>query len=160
MGAGHDNLVESFIKSDLSPTGKWWVEVPVGLSVDGTTAVKHIDAVCLTSQEFDLPEVYPERTGMVEYVNPDGHGSSVSKTELFRRMNSSHHFQEESVALVECKTGPLSLKGVGQLVAYEALLTDDWNWEVDERILIGADIDPLVHEACKSLGIRTVQVSP
>ncbi|WP_049936337.1 hypothetical protein [Haloplanus natans] len=156
----HDSLVKAFIKSDSAPDGKWWVEVPVGISLEETTAVKHVDAVCLTSREFDLPEVYPERSGTVEYVNPEVPESGVNKTELFRRVNDQGLFEDETVTLVECKSGKLSLRGVGQLVAYETLITQDWNWEVDGRILVCEEVDPLIHEVCKSRNISVVEVSP
>ena len=45
-------LVEAYIRSDQSPAGKWWVEVPFGLSVQTqdskSLSPKQIDAVCLT----------------------------------------------------------------------------------------------------------------
>lgn len=63
MSKTRDALLKAFVESEASPDGKWWIDVPVGLSVgDGDSAL--LDAVCLTSREQELPEVYPEHTGV------------------------------------------------------------------------------------------------
>ena len=50
-----DELVKQFIKHDGSPDGKWFVEVPVGITLqenrDTDSSVKMVDAVCITSKQ-------------------------------------------------------------------------------------------------------------
>lgn len=155
-----DQLVEAFIRSNSSPDGKWWVEVPVGFTVreSHTASLKNIDAVCLTSQQQELPESYPDYQGMQEFVNPDVPESGVTRAELFRRLRDSEYFTDEKVSIVEAKTGKSSFKAIGQLEAYKTLLEEDYGWTVEEQILLSKQRDPVIDHACSSLGIRVVTV--
>ena len=156
------SLVEAYIRSEESPDGKWWVEVPVGLSVQEqqsqTASLKNIDAVCLTSQPPHLPERYPDYAGSMEYTNPDIPESGVSRAKLFRRLRESDYFEEESATIVEAKTGASSFKAIGQLQAYKQLLEEDYGWSVEEQILLSNQRDPVIDHAASSLDIRVVAV--
>lgn len=154
-------LVERFIRSDASPTGKWFVEVPAGLSMQAasgvTPAVKHVDAVCLTGQSDALPESYPD--GESFYFNAMAAEPNLTKTDVFRRIRESGQLAGASVALVEAKTGPASFTALGQLEAYQDLLEADYDWTVDERILLVDGDDPVLEHVCTERGIRVVKVS-
>ncbi len=155
-----DKLVEAFIRSNSSPDGKWWIEVPVGFTVQEshTTSLKNIDAICLTSHSQQIPESYPDYQGTQEFVNPDIPESGVTRAELFRRLRDSGYFTNETVSIVEAKTGESSFKAIGQLEAYKTLLEEDYGWTVDEQILLSNQRDPVIDHACSSLGIRVVAV--
>jgi len=154
-------LVSQFIRSDASPSGKWFVEVPVGLSVqatlDSTPSVKHVDAVCLTEQPDALPETYPD--GEAFYLNAMAAEPNLTKTGVFRRIRDSGQLAGASVALVEAKTGPASFTALGQLEAYQDLLEADYDWSVEERILLVDGDDPVIERVCTERGIRVVKVS-
>jgi hypothetical protein len=157
-----DDLVEAYVRSGKSPDGKWWVEVPVGLSIQQANtqpiSPKHIDAVCLTDQPQQVPESYPDYEGSFEYVNPDIPESGVTRTELFRRLRNSDYFNDETVSIVEAKTGKSSFKAIGQLKSYTTLLEEDFGWTVEEKILLSKQRDPIVDHAASSLDIRVVNV--
>ena len=159
---GEAALVETYIRSGASPDGKWWIEFPVGLSIQQkntqSIAPKHIDAVCLTDQAQQVPESYPDYDGFVEYTNPNIPESGVTRTELFRRVRDSEHFTDETVSIVEAKTGASSFKAIGQLEAYKTLLEEDFGWTVKEKILLRKQRDPVIDHAASSLGIRVVNV--
>ena len=159
---GEDALVEAYIRSEQSPDGKWWVEVPAGFSVQQnrrqSVTLKSVDAVCLTDQPQQLPETYPDYNGSVEYVNPNIPESGVTRTELFRRVRDLNYFNDEQVSIIEAKTGESSFKSIGQLEAYKTLLEEDFGWTVKEQILLSADRDPIVDDAVSSLEIRVVNV--
>jgi hypothetical protein len=154
-------LVSQFIRSDASPSGKWFVEVPVGLSVqatlDSTPSVKHVDAVCLAEQPDALPETYPD--GEAFYLNAMAAEPDLTKTGVFRRIRDSGQLAGASVALVEAKTGPASFTALGQLEAYQDLLEADYDWSVEERILLVDGDDPVIERVCTERGIRVVKVS-
>lgn len=156
------SLVEAYIRSEKSPDGKWWVEVPVGFSVQEqktqSPALKNIDAVCLTSRPQHLPESYPDYDGSVEYTNKDIPESGVSRAELFRRLRESGYFEDETVTIVEAKTGASSFKAIGQVQAYKQLLEEDYGWSVEDQILLSNQRDPVIDHAATSLGIRVVAV--
>jgi hypothetical protein len=153
-------LVESFIKSENSPNGKWFVEVPVGLTVqekkDATPSVKHVDAVCITSKPSALPESYPE--GPDFYLNVQEAEPHISKAEIFRRIRSSQHLSNETVSIVEAKTGESSFKAIGQLEAYKQLIEEDYGWSVEEQILLSKGRDEIIDSTCNKMGYRVVDV--
>jgi len=155
-----EDLVKSFIKSDNSPDGKWFVEVPAGLSIqenaDTTPAVKHVDAVCITSKRFALPESYPE--GPEYYFNVQAAEPHISKAEIFRRIRDSQHLSNETVSIVEAKTGRSSFKAIGQLEAYKYLIEEDYGWDVEEQILLSKDRDEIIDSVCSEKDYRVVNV--
>ena len=159
---GEEALVESYIRSEQSPDGKWWVEVPVGLSVQKKStkslAPQSIDAVCLIDQPQQLPESYPDYEVFVEYVNPNIPESGVTRTELFRRLRKSDEFSNATVSIVEAKVGESSFRAIGQLKSYKTLLEEDFGWTVEESILLSEQRDLIVDHAASSLGIRVVNV--
>lgn len=95
---------------------------------------------------------------MQEFTNPDIPESGVTRAELFRRLRDSGYFTDETVSIVEAKTGKSSFKAIGQLEAYKTLLEEDYGWTVDEQILLSNQRDPVIDHACSSLGIRVVAV--
>lgn len=152
-------LVESFIRSSASPDGKWFVELPVGLSVQerkSSVAVKMIDAVCITSQPSALPETFPD--GPWFYLNAMDAEPNISKAEIFRRIRNSNHLNDETVSIIEAKTGKSSFKAVGQLEAYKLLIEEDYGWTVEEQILLSVERDPVIDHVCSEKGIRVVTV--
>lgn len=153
-------LVKSFIRSDTSPNGKWFVEVPVGLTVqekvDATPSVKQVDAVCITSKSFALPESYLD--GPDFYLNVQEAEPHISKAEIFRRIRSSHHLSDETVSIVEAKTSESSFKAIGQLEAYEHLIEEDYGWNVEEQILLSEGRDDIIDSVCSKKGYRVVDV--
>lgn len=155
-----DSLINTYIRDNASPNGKWLVEVPVGLSVQENKSVSHknVDAVCLASRSQQLPETYPDYQGTYEFVNPDIPESGVTRTDLFRRLRDSQYFVDENVSIVEAKTGKSSFKAIGQLEVYKTLLEEDYGWTVEEQILLSERRDPVIDHACHSLGIRVVAV--
>jgi hypothetical protein len=157
----HADLVRGFIRSDASPDGKWWTEVPVGFSLEedsrlSSGQLKYVDAVCLTSRPPEPPEVYPENDSFTKWVDPGGTGET--KTELFRRLRDSGSFAGEHVQVVECKTGPSSFTGLGQLTAYEELVERDYGWDVQTKVLVSAERDPIVGSVSQAQDIRVVHV--
>lgn len=159
--SGHDSLARGFILSNASPDGKWWTEVPVGFSLEeegqiSKSEMKYVDAVCLTSQPSEPPEVYPENDSFTKWVDPRGTGES--KTELFRRLRQSGEFADETVQIVEFKTGKSSFRGLGQLTAYEEMIQQDYGWNVEQKILVSIDRDPLIDSVSQSNDIRVVHV--
>jgi hypothetical protein len=156
-----NSLVEAYVRDANSPSGKWWVEVPVGLSVQSgsskSLAPKHIDAVCLTTRSQQLPESYADSQAE-EYVNPSVAEPGATRAELFRRLSNSEYFTDETATIVEAKTGSSSFKAIGQLQAYKELLEQDYGWTVEEQILLSAQRDPIIDQAARSLDIRVVAV--
>lgn len=157
MSEARHALLRAFIESDVSPQGKWWIDVPVGLSV---TEENHptIDAVCLTSREFELPESYPEHTGVPYVVHPDDEAIGVAKADAFESVRESGLFAEETVVLVLAVPGTSSIGLVGELLAYKALLEADWDWTIEELLVVTDTDDPVVNRVCRELGIRAVRV--
>jgi len=158
---GENALVEAYIRNGASPDGKWWIEFPVGLSIqqENTQSIvpKHIDAVCLTDRAQQVPESYPDYDGL-DYINTDIPESGVTRTELFRRLRDLEHFTDETVSIVEAKTGASSFKAIGQLEAYKTLLEEDFGWTVEEKILLREQRDPIIDHAASSLGMRVVNL--
>jgi hypothetical protein len=154
-------LVEAFIRSDASPSGKWFVEVPVGLSIqeeaESTPNVKHVDAVCITSKSSALPESYPD--GPDFYLSVQEAEPNISKAEIFRRIRDSQHLSNETVSIVEVKTGESSFKSIGQLEGYKSLIEQDYGWSVEEQILLSGERDAIIDRVCTQKGYRVVDVS-
>jgi hypothetical protein len=159
MSKQRDALLEAFVRSDASPDGKWWLDVPVGLSVgsEGDHAV--LDAVCLTSREQELPEVYPEHAG-VTYVAHEGDESvGVTKADKFRAFLEKDTFADETAVLVAVEPGASSVGTVGDLLAYTELLQADWGWDVEELLLVSDTDSDHVNHVCRELGVRAIRVT-
>ena len=156
-----ERLVESFIRSDASPEGKWFVEVPVGLSIqekkESDSSLKFVDAVCLTTQNSALPESYPD--GPDFYFNVQEAEPHISKAEVFRRLQDSNLLSNEDAVIVEAKTGMSSFKSIGQLEAYKYLLEEDYGWAVQEQVLLSKKRDPVIDNVCTEKEYRVVNVS-
>lgn len=151
-------LLRGFIDSDAAPRGKWWVDVPAGLSVGDEETVATVDAVCLTSREQEPPEVYTEHTG-TKYVAPrEDSDVGVTKTDRFRTLREQETFADETAVLVAVEPGHSSVGTVGELVAYRELLDADWDWTVEELVLVSDDDSDHVSHVCHELGIRAVRV--
>lgn len=152
-------LLAAFVESDLSPDGKWWVDVPVGITVgaDGEHAVA--DAVCLTSREQELPEAYPEHSG-VTYVFPgDDESVGVTKADRFRALVERDSFDDETVVIVGVDPGASSVGAVGSLLAVRELLLADWDWTVEELLLVSDEDSDHVNYVCRQLSVRAVRVA-
>ena len=151
-------LVRAFVESDASPDGKWWVDVPAGLSLGETGDHTVVDAVCLTDRAQELPEVYTAHAG-TEYVNPEGQ-PQVGKADLFRTLREKGTFASETVALVAADPGAARVGTVGDLLAARELLWADWpEWTVEELIYVSHEDRPHVTRAASELGVRVVRVS-
>jgi hypothetical protein len=158
MSQRYDALLRAFIESDASPTGKWFVDVPVGLSV-GDDEYAVLDAVCLTSRPQELPEVYPEHTG-VTYVDPAEDTSlGVRKADRFAALRETEHFAGETAVLVAAEPDASSVGTVGDLLAYRELLRADWDWDVEELLLLSDEDSDHVNHVCRELGVRAVRVA-
>jgi len=152
-------LLDAFIRSDASPDGKWWIDVPVGLSVGEEGAHATVDAVCLTSRDPELPEEFPDHDG-VPYVYREVDAElGVDKADAFRALRGTDTFADESAVLVAVEPGASSVGTVGDLLALETLLQADWGWTVPERLLVSdADSDHVNH-VCRELSVRAVRVA-
>lgn len=159
MAGNRRSLLEAFVRSDSSPDGKWWIDVPVGLSVGDPDDFATVDAVCLTSREQELPEAYPDHTGVAYVTHPDDDQVGVSKADTFRVLRQKETFAEETVVLVAVESGDSSVGTVGNLLAYQELLEADWDWTVDERILLSDDDTDHVNYVCQELSVQAVRVS-
>lgn len=159
MAGDRRALVEAFIRSDASPDGKWWLDVPVGLSVGADGDHATVDAVCLTARDPELPEEFPDHTG-VPYVYREGDDElGVAKAEAFRLLRGRDTFAEESVVLVAAEPGASSVGRVGELLAHRELLATDWDWTVEGLLLVSdTDSDHVTH-VCRELGVRAVRVA-
>jgi hypothetical protein len=152
-------LLEAFVRSDASPDGKWWIDVPVGLSVGDVDDYATLDAVCLTSRPAELPEEYPDHTG-VPYVSRAGDERlGVSKADAFRTLREKDVFAGETVVLAAAESGDSTVGTVGTLLAYQELLEADWDWTVDERILVSDTDSDHVNHVCRELSVRAVRVA-
>lgn len=159
MSGNRDALLDAFVRSDASPDGKWWVDVPVGLSIGDEDDYATVDAVCLTSREQELPEVYPEHTG-VSYVYDDADAQlGVTKADTFQSLMERDTFADETVVLVAVEGGKSSVGSVGELLAYRELLEADWDWTVEELLLLSDDDSDHVNYVCGELSIRAVRVA-
>lgn len=157
MAENRRALLEAFIRSDASPDGKWWLDVPVGLSVGNGCAT--VDAVCLTSREQELPEEFPDHTGVPYVYREDDDELGVDKAEAFRLLRQKDTFAEESVVIVAAEPGASSVGTVGELLAFQELITADWDWTVEERLLVSDTDSDHVNLACRELGVRAVRVA-
>lgn len=152
-------LLQAFIKSDASPDGKWWLDMPVGLSVGDDEEYAIADAVCLTSRDQELPEVYPEHTGVPYIVHPGDDVAGVTKADALRSLQEKDIFVDETVVLVAAVPGASSVGPVGELLAYRELLEADWDWTVEELLLV-SDVDSdHVNYVCRKLSVRAVRVA-
>jgi len=159
MAANRRALVEAFIRSDVSPDGKWWLDVPVGLSVgdDGDHAT--VDAVCLTSRDPELPEEFPDHTGIPYVYRDDDDELGVDKAEAFRLLRGKDAFAAESAVLVAAEPGASSVGRAGELLAFQALLEADWDWTVEDRLLVSDTDSDHVNRVCRELDVRAVRVA-
>lgn len=152
-------LLKAFIMSDASPDGKWWVDVPAGLSIGAEGEHGTVDAICLLDRPAEPPEVYPEHTGSA-YVDPEADEDvGVTKADRFQTLRDKDIFVDETVALVAAEPGASSIGTVGELLAYRELVTADWDWTVEDLILV-SDVDSAhVNYVCEELSVRAVRVA-
>lgn len=152
-------LLRAFITSDASPDGKWWMDVPVGLSMGADGDYATVDAVCLTSRDQEPPEVYPEHTG-VSYVAHEGDEDiGVTKADTFQALREQETFTDETAVLVAVETGASSVGTVGDLLAYRELLNADWDWTVEELLLVSDEDSDHVNHVCRELSVRAMRVT-
>ncbi|ERG96369.1 hypothetical protein [Haloquadratum walsbyi] len=154
-----NQLREAFIRSDASPSGKWWIDIPVGLSVGDDDTYATADAVCLTSRSQELPEVYPDHTGTAYAFNRDDERVGVNKSDMFDALRERDHFAEETVMIVGFESGTSSIGTVGELLAYRELLSADWDWTIDEVLLVSDTDSDHVSYVCGELSIRAMRVT-
>lgn len=159
MPETHDSLLEAFIRSDVSPDGKWWIDVPIGLSVgtEGDYAV--LDAVCLTTREWELPEVYPDHTGVTYVAHEGDEAVGVTKADKFRTLREMDTFADESAVLVAVEPGASSVGTVGDLLAHRELVRADWDWTVEKLVLVSDEDSDHVNHVCRQLGVRAIRVA-
>lgn len=159
MAGDRRALLEAFIRSDASPDGKWWLDVPVGLSIGESDAYATVDAVCLTSRDPELPEEFPDHDG-VPYVYREADAEiGLDKAEAFRLLRGRDTFDGETAVLVAVESGASSVGTVGDLLAYEELLDADWDWTVQERLLVSDTDSDHVNHVCEELSVRAVRVA-
>jgi hypothetical protein len=160
MTDARGSLRRAFIESDASPDGKWWVDVPAGLSLGEEGDHYTVDAVCLTDREQELPEVYTAHAG-TEYVNPEADEAvGVTKADLFETLRGKEPFAEETVTLVALDPGAARVGTVGDLLAARELIEADWpGWTVDELVYVSDTDRAHVTRAAKELGVRVVRVA-
>lgn len=152
-------LLEAFVRSDASPDGKWWLDVPVGLSIGDPDAYATVDAVCLTSRAPELPEEFPDHDG-VPYVYREADAEvGLEKVDAFRLLRERDTFDGETAVLVAAESGASSVGRVGDLLAYEELLAADWNWTVEGRLLVSDTDSDHVNHVCEELSVRAVRVA-
>ena len=154
-----NQLREAFIRSDTSPSGKWWIDLPIGLSIGGDDESATVDAVCLTSRPQELPEVYPDHTGTAYVFNRDDERVGVDKSDMFDGLRKRDHFTEETVVIVGFESGASSVGSVGELLACRELLSADWNWTVDETVLVSDTDSDHISYVCDELSIRAMRVT-
>lgn len=159
MSDQHDALLSAFIRSDASPEGKWWVDVPVGLSIGGPEESATVDAVCLTSREQELPESYVDHRGTAYVVHDEDERVGVTKADAFDALRGRDTFAEETAVLVAVDTGASTVGTVGDLLAARELLTADWDWTVEELVLVSDTDSAHVNHVCDQLGVRAVRVA-
>lgn len=158
MSGQQDALLRAFIESDASPDGKWWIDVPVGLSLGDENEYATIDAVCLTTRNRELPESYPDFTGVPYVVHHGDKSAGVSKVDAFDTLRTRDVFADEHAVIVAVEPGVSSVGLVGELLAHRTLLEEDWDWDVDELILVSDEDNELVNFVCRELSIRAVRV--
>ncbi len=160
MTDARGSLRRAFIESDASPDGKWWVDVPAGLSLGEEGDHYTVDAVCLTDREQELPEVYTVHAG-TEYVNPEADEAfGVTKADLFETLRGTERFTEETVTLVAFDPGAARVGTVGDLLTARELIRADWpGWTVDELVYVSDTDRAHVTRAAKELDVRVVRVA-
>lgn len=158
MSGQRDALLRAFIESDASPDGKWWIDVPVGLSLGDENEYATIDAVCLTTRNWELPESYPDFTGVPYVVHYGDKYAGVSKVDAFDTLRTRDVFVDERAVIVAVEPGVSSIGLVGELLAHRTLLEADWDWDVDELILVSDEDNEHVNFVCRELSIRAVRV--
>ena len=133
--------------------------MPVGLSVGEPGAYATVDAVCLTSRDPELPEEFPDHDG-VPYVYREADAElGLDKADAFRALRERDTFADESAVLVAVEPGASSVGTVGDLLAFQELLEADWDWDVEERLLVSdTDSDHVTH-VCRELSVRAVRVA-
>ncbi|GGJ14776.1 hypothetical protein GCM10008995_25820 [Halobellus salinus] len=152
-------LLEAFIRSDVSPDGKWWLDVPVGLSIGDPDTYATVDAVCLTSRDPELPEEFPDHDGVPYVYHEVDAEIGLGKADAFRALRETDTFDGASVVLVGAESGASSVGTVGDLLAHQELLEADWDWTVEERVLVSdTDSDHVTH-VCRALSVRPVRVA-
>jgi hypothetical protein len=157
MTDARGSLRRAFIDSDASPAGKWWVDVPAGLSLGESGDHVTVDAVCLTDREQELPEVYTAHPG-TEYVNPEG--TDLTKADLFDTLRGRETFAEETVTLVAFDPGAARVGTVGDLLAARELVGADWpGWSVEELVYVSDTDRAHVTRAASELDVRVVRVA-
>jgi hypothetical protein len=152
-------LLEAFIRSDASPDGKWWVDVPVGLSVGADDEYATVDAVCLTSRDQELPESYTEHHGTKYVVHEQDERFGVDTVDAFRTLREKDTFADETAVLVAVEPGASSVGTVGNLLAFQELLEADWDWDVAERLLVSDTDSDHVSHVCRELSVRAIRVA-
>lgn len=152
-------LLRAFIESEASPDGKWWVDVPVGLSLGDREEQAVLDAVCLTSRERELPEVYPEHTGTPYVVHHGDEQAGLSKVDNFQTLRERDTFAGERAVLVAVDPGASSIEAVGELLAYRELLQADWDWEIERLVLVSDEDSAHVNHVCRELGVQALRVA-
>lgn len=158
MPGQREALLRAFIESDASPDGKWWIDVPVGLSIGSDDEYVLIDAVCLTDRDQELPESYPDHTGVPYVVHHGDEYAGVTKADAFETLRKRDVFDDERVVLVTVEPGASSVGSVGELLAKRSLLEADWDWDVEELLLLSDDDSAHVNFVCRELEIRAVRV--
>jgi len=159
MSERHDALLEAFVRSDASPDGKWWVDVPVGLSVGRPEGHAVLDAVCLVDRDRELPEVYSDHTG-VPYVAHEGDEAvGVTRADKFRALRETDTFAGESAVLVAVEPDASSVGTVGDLLAYRELVRADWDWTVEGLLLVSDEDNEHVNHVCRELDVRAIRVA-
>ncbi|MFP4627316.1 MAG: hypothetical protein ACLFNI_12110 [Natronomonas sp.] len=158
MSGQRDALLRAFIESTASPDGKWWIDVPVGLSLGDEDEYATIDAVCLTTRDQELPEVYPDFTGVPYVIHQGDEYAGVTKVDAFDTLRTRDVFADERVVIVAVEPGASSVGSVGELLAHRTLLDADWDWDVDELILVSDEDSEHVNFVCRELSIRAVRV--
>jgi len=159
MAGNRDALLEAFVRSEASPDGKWWLDVPVGLSVGDGEAYATVDAVCLTDREPELPESYTDHHGTKYVVHERDERVGVDRVDAFRALRERDTFAGETVVLVGVEPGAASVGTVGDLLAHQELLAADWDWAVDERLLVSDEDSAHVTHVCRELDVRAVRVA-
>lgn len=152
-------LLWAFIESDASPDGKWWVDVPVGLSIGDDDEYATVAAVCLTSRDQELPEVYPDHDGVPYVVHPGDDEVGVTKADAFQTLREEDRFTDETAVLVATEPGASSVGSVGELLAYRELVEADWDWTVEELVLVSDEDSAHVNHVCRELSVRAVRVA-
>jgi len=159
MSETHDALLEAFVRSDASPDGKWWIDVPAGLSVGPVGEHAVLDAVCLIDRDGELPEVYPDHTGVTYVAHGGDEAVGVTKADKFRALRETDTFADESAVLVAVEPDASSAGTVGDLLAYRELVRADWDWTVEELLLVSDEDSEHVNHVCRELGVRAIRVT-